>query len=78
MNPVPPDAGAVARPRRPSGLAAFLTLTTILGPALRNSPSPQLQRDLLNSALAELPIIGARLHDRLGVATFGNTVSFHR
>jgi hypothetical protein len=55
-----------------------LTLTTILGPALRNSPSPQLQRDLLNSALAELPIIGARLHDRLGVATFGNTVSFHR
>jgi hypothetical protein len=33
---------------------------------------------LLNSALAELLIIGARLHDRLGVATFGNTVSLHR
>jgi membrane protein len=51
----------------------LLALTTILGLVLRNSP--QLQRDLLNSALAEFPIIGAQLHDQLGVATFGNTFS---
>jgi membrane protein len=51
----------------------LLALTTILGLVLRNSP--QLQRDLLNSALAEFPIIGSQIHDQLGVATFGNTFS---
>ena len=42
-------------------LATFpllLALTTILGLVLRNYP--RLQRDLLNSAFAEFPIIGAR------------------
>jgi membrane protein len=51
----------------------LLALITILGLVLRRSP--QLQRDLLNSALAEFPIIGAQIHDQLGVATFGNAYS---
>lgn len=57
-------------------LATFpllLALTTILGLVLRNNP--RLQRDLLNSAFAEFPIIGAQIHNQLGVATFGNTFS---
>jgi YihY family inner membrane protein len=52
----------------------LLALTTILGVALRKSP--ELQRDLVNSAFAEFPIIGGQLHDQLGVATFGNAFSF--
>jgi membrane protein len=51
----------------------LLALTTILGVALRKNP--ELQRDLVNSAFAEFPIIGAQLHDQLGVATFGNAFS---
>jgi YihY family inner membrane protein len=51
----------------------LLALTTILGVALRKYPG--LQHDLVNSAFAEFPIIGAKIHDQLGVATFGNTVS---
>jgi membrane protein len=57
-------------------LATFpllLALTTILGLVLRNSP--RLQRDLLNSAFAEFPIIGSQIHDQLGVANFGNAFS---
>jgi membrane protein len=57
-------------------LATFpllLALTTILGLVLRSSP--HLQRVLLNSALAEFPIIGARIHDQFAVATFGNAFS---
>ena len=46
----------------------LLALTTILGVALRKNP--ELQRDLVNSAFAEFPIIGAQIHDQLGVATF--------
>jgi membrane protein len=51
----------------------LLALTTILGLVLRNFP--RLQRDLLNSAFAEFPIIGAQIHDQLGVASFGNAFS---
>ncbi|MDT5178826.1 MAG: hypothetical protein QOJ95_3024 [Mycobacterium sp.] len=51
----------------------LLALTTILGVALRKNP--ERQRDLVNSAFAEFPIIGAQLHDQLGVATFGNAFS---
>jgi membrane protein len=51
----------------------LLALTTILGVALRKNP--ELQRDLVNSAFAEFPIIGAQIHDQLGVATFGNAFS---
>ena len=51
----------------------LLALTTILGLVLRNSP--RLQRDLVNSAFAEFPIIGTQIHGQLGVATFGNTFS---
>jgi membrane protein len=57
-------------------LATFpllLALTTILGLVLRNFP--RLQRDLLDSAFAEFPIIGAQIHDQLGVASFGNAFS---
>jgi YihY family inner membrane protein len=57
-------------------LATFpllLALTTILGLVLRNFP--RLQRDLLNSTFAEFPIIGAQIHDQLGVASFGNSFS---
>ncbi len=57
-------------------LATFpllLALTTILGLVLRDFP--RLQRDLLNSAFAEFPIIGAQIHDQLGVASFGNAFS---
>jgi membrane protein len=57
-------------------LATFpllLALTTILGLVLRNYP--RLQRDLLNSAFAEFPIIGAQIHEQLGVASFGNAFS---
>lgn len=57
-------------------LATFpllLALTAILGLALRKYP--QLQRELVNSAFAEFPIIGAQLHAQLGVATFGNAFS---
>ena len=51
----------------------LLALTTILGVALRKYP--ELQRDLVNSAFAEFPIIGTQIHDQLGVATFGNAFS---
>jgi membrane protein len=51
----------------------LLALTTILGVALRKYP--ELQRELVNSAFAEFPIIGAQIHDQLGVATFGNAFS---
>ena len=51
----------------------LLALTTILGLVLRNSP--RLQRDLVNSAFAEFPIVGTQIHGQLGVATFGNTFS---
>jgi membrane protein len=51
----------------------LLALTTILGVALRRYP--ELQRELVNSAFAEFPIIGAQIHDQLGVATFGNAFS---
>ena len=51
----------------------LLALTTILGVSLRKYP--ELQRDLVNSAFAEFPIIGTQLHDQLGVATFGNAFS---
>jgi membrane protein len=51
----------------------LLALTTILGVALRKYP--ELQHDLLNSAFAEFPIIGAQIHDQLGVTTFGNAFS---
>jgi membrane protein len=57
-------------------LATFpllLALTTILGLVLRNYP--RLQRDLLNSAFAEFPIIGAQIHEQLGVASFGSAFS---
>ena len=57
-------------------LATFpllLALSTILGLVLRNFP--RLQRDLLNSAFADFPIIGAQIHDQLGVANFGNSFS---
>jgi hypothetical protein len=42
----------------------LLALTTILGLALRKYP--ELQRDLLNSAFAEFPIVGTQIHDQLG------------
>jgi membrane protein len=51
----------------------LLALTTTLGLVLRNSP--RLQRDLINSAFAEFPIIGTQIHDQLGVAAFGNAFS---
>ena len=51
----------------------LLALTTILGLALRKFP--ELQRELVNSAFAEFPIVGAQIHDQLGVATFGNAFS---
>jgi hypothetical protein len=41
----------------------LLALTTILGVALRRNP--ELHRDLVNSAFAEFPIIGAQIHDQL-------------
>jgi uncharacterized BrkB/YihY/UPF0761 family membrane protein len=44
-----------------------------LGLVLRNFP--RLQRDLLDSAFTEFPIIGAQIHDQLGVASFGNAFS---
>jgi membrane protein len=51
----------------------LLALTAILGVTLRKYP--ELQRELVNSAFAEFPIIGAQIHDQLGVATFGNAFS---
>jgi membrane protein len=57
-------------------LATFpllLALTTVVGVALRKSP--RLQHELVNSAFAEFPIIGTRIHDQLGVASFGNAAS---
>jgi uncharacterized BrkB/YihY/UPF0761 family membrane protein len=51
----------------------LLALTTILGVALRKYP--ELQRDLVNSAFGEFPIIRAQIHEQLGVATFGNVFS---
>jgi hypothetical protein len=46
----------------------LLALTTILG-LVRNFP--RLQRDLLNQHSPN-SIIGAQIHDQLGVASFGN------
>jgi uncharacterized BrkB/YihY/UPF0761 family membrane protein len=51
----------------------LLAVTTILSVALRKCP--ELQRDLVNSAFAEFPIIGTQIHDQFDVATFGNAFS---
>src|ERR1700752_335290 len=47
-------------------LATFpllLALPTVLGAALRKYP--EFPRDLVNSAFAEFPIVGAEIHDQL-------------
>ena len=49
----------------------LLALTAVLGAVLR--AHPMLQQRLVNSALAEFPIIGGQLHQQLGVASFGHT-----
>jgi YihY family inner membrane protein len=55
-------------------LATFpllLALTAILGVVLRTHP--RLHEDLVNSAFAEFPIVGAQIHDQLGVEKFSGT-----
>lgn len=55
-------------------LATFpllLALTSVVGVALRKFP--QLQQKLIASAFAEFPIVGAQIHNQLGVAAFSNT-----
>jgi membrane protein len=55
-------------------VAAFpllLAFTAILGVLLRKHPG--LHAKLVNSALAEFPIIGGQIHDQLGVEAFSNT-----
>jgi YihY family inner membrane protein len=49
----------------------LLALTAVLGVALRKFP--ELQARLVNSAFAEFPIIGAQIHEQLGVAAFSDT-----
>lgn len=51
----------------------LLALTAIVGSVLRSHP--KLQEHLLNSAFAEFPIVGGKIHEQLGVANFGNTFS---
>ncbi|MFL6084798.1 MAG: YihY/virulence factor BrkB family protein [Mycobacterium sp.] len=55
-------------------LATFpllLALTAVLGVALRKYP--ELHEKLVNSAFAEFPIVGAEIHQRLGVEKFSGT-----
>src|SRR5690242_14978398 len=55
-------------------LATFpllLALTAILGVALREHPG--LHEKLVRSAFAEFPIVGAQIHDQLGVEKFSGT-----
>ena len=57
-----------------SFVAAFpllLAFTAILGVLLREHPG--LHAKLVNSALAEFPIIGGQIHDQLGVEAFSST-----
>jgi len=59
-----------------SFVAAFpllLALTAIAGVVLRSHP--KLQEHLVNSAFAEFPIVGGQIHQQLGVANFGNSLS---
>lgn len=59
-----------------SFVAAFpllLALTAIAGVVLRSHP--ELQEHLVNSAFAEFPIVGGQIHQQLGVANFGNSLS---
>ncbi|GBE65474.1 hypothetical protein MFM001_19360 [Mycobacterium sp. MFM001] len=59
-----------------SFVAAFpllLALTAIAGVVLRSHP--KLQERLVNSAFAEFPIVGGQIHQQLGVANFGNSLS---
>jgi membrane protein len=55
-------------------LATFpllLALTAVLGVALRKYP--ELHEKLVNSAFAEFPIVGAEIHQQLGVEKFSGT-----
>jgi membrane protein len=55
-------------------VAAFpllLAFTAILAVALRKFP--ELHAKLVNSAFAEFPIVGAQIHDQLGVEAFSDT-----
>jgi membrane protein len=55
-------------------LATFpllLALTAVLGVALRKYP--ELHAKLINSAFAEFPIVGAEIHEQLGVEKFSGT-----
>src|SRR5829696_3948312 len=55
-------------------LATFpllLALTAVLGVALRKYPD--LHEKLVNSAFAEFPIVGAEIHEQLGVEKFSGT-----
>jgi membrane protein len=55
-------------------LATFpllLALTAVLGEALRKYP--ELHEKLVNSAFAEFPIVGAEIHQQLGVEKFSGT-----
>jgi membrane protein len=57
-----------------SFLAAFpllLAFTAVLGVALRKHA--ELHQKLVSSAFAEFPIVGAQIHDQLGVETFTGT-----
>ena len=45
--------------------------TAILGVALRKYP--ELHAKLVNSAFAEFPIVGAQIHQQLGVEQFSGT-----
>jgi membrane protein len=57
-----------------SFLATFpllLAFTAVLGIALRSHP--ELHEKVVNSAFAEFPIVGAQIHDQLGVEAFSGT-----
>ncbi len=49
----------------------LLVLVTIAGVVLRNSP--ELQQQVVNSAFSQFPIVGAQLHQQLGVMAFRRT-----
>src|SRR5215207_5470542 len=49
----------------------LLALTAVLGVALRKYPD--LHEKLVNSAFAEFPIVGAEIHEQLGVEKFSGT-----
>jgi YihY family inner membrane protein len=49
----------------------LLVLAAVTGVVLRDHP--RLQKELLDSAFAEFPIIGGQIHQQLGLAAFGHT-----